>query len=146
MEQTKDVIIVEAMIPAMCGHCGYLTHLNNTNFGTTCKGCGKELNVVLLDEIIAPIIFLLNQKGYDTQTCCMGHTYGNGNGYIAFKKVYPEIDEYFKIYPLYRLNCDCDKDVIRWKITGSNFIEKSKDITKWAEILYKIANELPNIL
>ena len=35
----------------------------------------KHLNMVEIDEFIAPAIFLLNQKGYETSYSCSGHMY-----------------------------------------------------------------------
>lgn len=37
---------------------------------TNCEG-----DVIELDELIAPTILLLNQKGYMTKYCCSGHWY-----------------------------------------------------------------------
>ena len=35
----------------------------------------EHLNMVEIDEFIAPAIFLLNQKGYETLYSCSGHMY-----------------------------------------------------------------------
>lgn len=50
---------------------------------TNCDG-----RVVELDELIAPAIILLNQKGYYTNYCCSGHFYGKGDSsfYVQFSE------------------------------------------------------------
>lgn len=51
------------------------------------KKCG-DLNLVEIDDLILPIIKLLNIKGYKTTYCCSAHAYENenhcANTYIAF--------------------------------------------------------------
>ncbi|RXZ78014.1 hypothetical protein EBB07_28570 [Paenibacillaceae bacterium] len=44
-------------------------------------------DVVQIDELIAPTIILLNQKGYATKYCCSGHWYSDHppNAYIMFE-------------------------------------------------------------
>ena len=46
----------------------------------------ENMGFVKLDELMVPIIFLLNQKGYETSYCCSGHIDNPYGGYIAFKK------------------------------------------------------------
>jgi hypothetical protein len=47
---------------------------------TNCSG-----DVIELDELIAPTIILLNQKGYYTKFCCSSHWYEEGStAYIYF--------------------------------------------------------------
>lgn len=41
-------------------------------------------SIVELDELIAPTIITLNQKGYLTKFCCSGHWYADLNPYIYF--------------------------------------------------------------
>lgn len=46
--------------------------------------CG-DISVVEIDDLILPIIKLLNSKGYMTDYCCSGHCYENkANTYISF--------------------------------------------------------------
>lgn len=48
--------------------------------------CG-DLNLVEIDDMLLPIIKLLNKKRYDTSYCCSGHSYEasrSPNTYIAF--------------------------------------------------------------
>jgi hypothetical protein len=64
--------------------------------------------VVEIDDLLLPVIKLLNQKGYITNTCCSGHSYQDGycNTYITFyddclpenlpKDFILEDDEYYK--------------------------------------------------
>lgn len=51
------------------------------------KKCG-DLNLIEIDDLILPIIKLLNIKGYRTTYCCSGHAYENeincANTYIVF--------------------------------------------------------------
>lgn len=47
-------------------------------------GCGGEL--VEIDELMLPIIRILNRKGYETQYCCSGHVNNSLNmAYICFQ-------------------------------------------------------------
>jgi len=47
---------------------------------TKCNG-----EVIEVDDMFLPAIRLLNQKGYNTEYCCSGHTEENGgNSYISF--------------------------------------------------------------
>jgi hypothetical protein len=49
-------------------------------------GCNMEL--IELDEIIAPVIIALWKKGYDTLSCCSGHYKGSSYNvpYIVFSE------------------------------------------------------------
>ena len=52
------------------------------------KKCG-DINLVEIDDLILPIIKLLNMKGYMTVYCCSSHSYElkqRPNTYISFKK------------------------------------------------------------
>lgn len=99
----------------MCLTCGkeyYKEALNLSNATETysyrCPStdCG-DLGVVEIDDMIMPIIKVLNQKGYKTKFCCSGHYYENNtNTYISFDeltipKIFPkgfaiENREYYK--------------------------------------------------
>ena len=52
--------------------------------------------IVEVDEMIAPIISLLNKKGYKTRYCCSGHCYECDDGefrtftYILFQDILPK--------------------------------------------------------
>jgi hypothetical protein len=51
------------------------------------SNCHSE--VIELDELIAPTIILLNQKGYFTKFCCAGHWYEpSSTPYIYFHEEY----------------------------------------------------------
>ena len=59
------------------------------------KKCG-DMNLIEVDDLILPIIKLLNIKGYKTIYCCSAHAYENENHcvntYIAFDDEFvPEI-------------------------------------------------------
>ena len=46
--------------------------------------------LVEIDELIAPIISILNKKGYKTEYCCSGH-FRNSRTYIVFSEQYGNI-------------------------------------------------------
>lgn len=54
-----------------------------------CVNCNaREVELIILDNNIAPSISLLNKKGFYTNFCCEGHLYDNGvidTSYIYFK-------------------------------------------------------------
>lgn len=54
------------------------------------SSCG-DTSLVEVDDLILPVIKLLNSKGYITKYCCSGHSYKAGcgcNTYIAFYEEY----------------------------------------------------------
>ena len=59
-----------------------------------CPKTGCEGNIVEIDELMLPIIKMLNQKGYITEYCCSGHVYGNGSSsYICLREFVTEVLE-----------------------------------------------------
>lgn len=83
-----------------------LSQSDGYNYKCPLTSCG-DLNVVEIDDMILPIIKILNEKGYITEYCCSGHSYeDNTNTYIAFNietipKVLPkgfilEGEQYYK--------------------------------------------------
>lgn len=100
-------------------------------------------DVVELDELIAPTIILLNQKGYTTKYCCSGHWYENPNGYIFFEDwvdkfdVLPEGFEYDPPhtyageFSTFRNKHNEEDGVSEYDFV----IESNKSLLKWAEAL-----------
>ena len=63
-----------------------------SNDGVTyniCPNMGCQCEIFMIDELMIPIIFSLNKKGYKTTVCCSGHIWENLDGlydslYIGF--------------------------------------------------------------
>ena len=79
----------------------------NYRYKCPIKKC-SSYDMVEIDDLILPIIKILNQKGYKTEYCCSGHlTERDTNTYIVFdKNTIPKIipkdfilenEEYYKI-------------------------------------------------
>lgn len=52
-----------------------------------CKECGLEYTYVEIDEMMIPVIKILNDKGYYTEHCCSGHYTDNATStYIQFSR------------------------------------------------------------
>lgn len=67
----------------MCNSCYHVLKYSTKH--KKCKKCGSLLFEI--DEIMIPIIKILNEKGYKTEYCCSSHTYGSSNSqnmYIKF--------------------------------------------------------------
>jgi hypothetical protein len=96
-------------------------------------------DVVELDELIAPTIILLNQKGYLTKFCCSGHWYEySSNAYIYFyEDCIPEaIPASFKID-------EHSKDVIRARYEANENESKYDFVIRINKELYEWASSLP---
>lgn len=99
-------------------------------------------DVVKLDEMIAPSIILLNQKGYFTKYCCSGHWY-KASSYIYFEEGFrpekelpkPFVWEYVnkeKGYNIMRAECEVKDETI----FAYNWVyETNKDLFKWVNSL-----------
>jgi len=55
-----------------------------------CENCKKYIEPIHIDDTLAPIIYLLNKKGYITcNGCCAGHvSHGYCTLYVSFEKNY----------------------------------------------------------
>ena len=81
----------------------FLIRVNRDGYDYICPKKGCDGSVIELDELIAPTIIELNNKGYYTRYCCSGHWYSNEHTatYIAFSNkdcVPDELPEGFKLY------------------------------------------------
>lgn len=125
---------IRGMVAFMCPHCLGLTYLKGgltinlqneagnpihaeIKYQVTCNECGEyyETTEEPLDPNIAPVIMMLNRKGYETVACCEGHKYPAGMNvgacqfYIKFKEF-----KYYKLtekYLLPGLVCLDDDDI-----------------------------------
>lgn len=69
-------------MPYMCMACGEIYRNELPYCPKRSCTCGE---VVEIDELMVPIIRLLNEKGFATRYCCSGHSYEQGSSpYIAF--------------------------------------------------------------
>ncbi|MBQ8513044.1 MAG: hypothetical protein IJ497_10545 [Clostridia bacterium] len=119
---------------------------------------------VYIDELIAPTISVLNQKGYTTRFCCSGHPendrfiidkeeesgfrkgYNSLNAYIAFETgiTLPYLPEGFEESQ----NLTYDRPVIRkhYKVENEHdneYFEKARQILDSMKELYEWALTLP---
>lgn len=65
----------------ICNKC-FSTYENDT----ICEKCNN--NLISLDDLISPVILILNKKGYKTISCCSGHNDKHicNKTYIVFGK------------------------------------------------------------
>ena len=120
--------------------------------------CTIPNGYMLIDDLIAPTIQVLNRKGYITEWSCSGHSLEESfiidgefgkyikatsppNSYISFKE---DIS-------LPTLPCGFVKDSVsnkltirKWSYDGDNFFEISRNILETMEQIYKWALDLPD--
>src|SRR5699024_5601752 len=103
-------------------------------------------DVVELDELIAPTIILLNQKGYFTKYCCSGHWYENVcSPYIYFESGFEPVCEPPKDFTWEFIERDDGNTIIRAEYDGDkNDIIMKYHWVYWVnDNLYKWADNLP---
>ena len=115
-----------------------------------CPKAGCEGMVVEIDELMVPIIKLLNEKGYMTAYCCSGHVYGNGaTAYICLDEFMTEIfeaEEMRKLLPeSWKMGVDSFGRInfthmLKYNDTES---EQYKDILKANMEFYEFVEKLP---
>ena len=124
----------------LCPKCGeiYNRKVDDVFY---CKGC--RCLTILVDELIEPIIFLLNRKGYITISSCSGHV-NNPSGHIWFDDEYklPEFDE---SYPSgFVISKYKNKSLIEWKLLLPNdHMEQLININNMIYSLYRYCKTLP---
>lgn len=107
--------------------------------------------VVEIDDLMIPIIIMLNQKGYITQFCCSGHMYDSSmGGYILFDDFmedileWEEVKEAFKNLPnTWHVYDNTDKRCLRYSNDSDNVIEKYEAIIRANLDMLKFVNDLP---
>jgi len=108
---------------------------------TSCGG-----NVIEVDELLLPVIKILNKKGYNTKFCCAGHTYDNyPNTYINFEKdvEIPNLPQGFEFDKVGINNgMTIRKDYKKYK---KNEIRLYKEIVRSSLILLAWTRKLPDI-
>ncbi len=124
--------------------------LEKDEIGTymVCPKRGCSGTVVDIDDIFAPIIVLLNEKGYYTKECCSGHMEEFiTESYITFETdmdLLPNIPQGYKLRILKAESGE--ENVIMFKrITGRNTIEIFQEILNNALQTYAWALGLPEI-
>lgn len=67
-------------------------YIDSKNYGLYYKLQDSRIDAPLfeVDELIAPIISILNNKGYKTEYCCSGH-FNRSRTYIVFSDQYTNI-------------------------------------------------------
>lgn len=110
--------------------------------------------VAEIDDLMLPIIMILNQKGYCTKFCCSGHVYEKGcYPYIMFDSFLNEIldeDEFNNLFkklpePWYIENHISNEKTIRCDIEISSMVELQKLICYVNLALLDFVNELPEL-
>jgi len=131
----------------ICLNC-YEVYDNHLKFDRTLEYnfCPKSCcdgDVIEIDELFIPVIIELNKKGYDTSSCCSGHTYDSYiNSYIMF-------DEDVKL-PSLPKGYMYDKDLYphaNWDMVDRNsmdcirivFDKKDKDSIELSKEIYENA-------
>jgi hypothetical protein len=118
---------------------------------------------ILIDDLIAPSIQILNRKGYITEWCCSGHSlkecfiidgefgkYLKANAepssYISFKAgiSLPTLPHGFVEDPVSISNRISNLVIRKWRYDGNDFYEISRNILETMEQLYKWALNLPD--
>ena len=105
-----------------------------------CPKAGCSGYVVEIDELMLPIITILNAKGYFTRYCCSGHYYDCPNAYIMFEDDVriPDVPEGFK------KEIDRNHVTIRATIPrGTHDFDYFPKILDNAKILLQWAKDLP---
>ncbi|MBD1379051.1 hypothetical protein [Metabacillus arenae] len=98
-------------------------------------------NVIELDELIAPVIIMLNQKGYLTKFCCSGHWYELvSTPYIYFHEGFipGTVPESFKID-------DHNSDTIRATYEENDQESKYDWVIRVNKELYEWVEGLPEL-
>lgn len=145
----------------MCLSCHEEYKKENLNLGKedTCRcpkvKCGGK--IIELDDMILPVIKLLNIKGYQSAYCCSGHSYEKiCDTYISFESdsipsYLPsgfelEDEDCYKAHG-WRFEDKLGTDIGIRKYHGENLNEYDlhKDICKTMMDLVDWAKELPNI-
>lgn len=112
--------------------------MHKTEFGevfcpkTSCHGY-----VIELDELIAPVIIVLNKKGYMTRFSCSGHWYKYSTPYIVFEDEEHLPDSLPKHFTLegnnvIRYEFDNEQSV---ELKFNELLEINKSLLKWATLL-----------
>lgn len=58
--------------------------------------CGKRPDhLVAIDHELQPHVRMLNDKGYETQTCCAGHADEGCHGYLRFRRRFRALEEVY---------------------------------------------------
>ncbi len=126
-----------------CLNCYKMSsHLND------CNKDNCQCNIIELDELIAPTIIMLNQKGYKTKYCCSGHYYNSSTTYINFDS---NIERFSEIPSGFEYDQDVvnSKQVfkagntIRKHYNQNKYIEKYNEVIKSNKELLKWAINLP---
>lgn len=102
-----------------------------------CPKCKSVDEPIVVDEMIAQSIILLNRKGYETKACCSGHLTGH-SGYIAF---YHDVDINLDDLPSFTFRLTGDYDIntaygnrgqrantFRWEVNGNTPLERLDDL------------------
>jgi len=126
----------------------------------TSDQCTTPDNYVLIDDLIAPVIQIINRKGYITDWCCSGHPLAKEFIIDGEWGKYQEINSHLKssyisfkegislpmLPPEFAADSNFGKLIIRkWFEVNDDFYKISRSILETMEQLYKWALELPDL-
>jgi hypothetical protein len=148
LSQTKCVIRDDAIGTVICHQCNKIMDRGVYTSKNECRYCGCTEEPIIIDELIAPVIVLLNKKGYITRTCCSGHIH-TGHGYIEFytHDLLESINKFANgKYNFYKFNY-YDEFVIRWEFLDykNGVIRSMNDLININKLLYRWAKSLPHL-
>lgn len=115
-----------------CNDCGeiYDSSLLRTDlysaYDMPCPKAGCNGSMYEVDELMLPIIKILNEKGYTTKFCCSGHYYHSpSSGYLWFEEwvELPNLPEGFSIDKNHYESTDKDFSII---------CDEAKSLFEWA--------------
>jgi hypothetical protein len=127
--------------------------IDGYNYRCPSVNCG-DINVVEIDDMLMPIIKILNYKGYITRYCCSGHYYEKDtNTYISFdietvpsiipKGFVLEDEEYYKQNNWKLENLENHICIRKWYKSCRNKNYVAKEILKTMQDLMEWAEDLP---
>lgn len=121
-----------------------------------CPKASCNGQVIEVDELMLPIIILLNQKGYYTEFCCSGHIYEGKEcyPYIAFDSYLNQVLSNDEFKNLFKGLPECwvveegnslNQMILRSHIISDDIIEMQKKISYVNLKLLEFVNTLPSL-
>jgi hypothetical protein len=148
IKQTDGVMVDSRIGTVICPNCNAIMQRGLYVMRGMCPECGCNEEPVIIDDLIAPTIVVLNSKGYETVACCSGHI-GSSSGYIAFKNkdMLESLNNFYgRDYRFYNLSEDFigDSTVVRWDIPNyrNSVIDSIDAILSVNKLLYRWACSL----
>lgn len=126
----------------MCNSCYHVVKYSSKH--KNCKKCGNLLFEI--DEIMIPVIRILNKKGYKTEYCCSSHAYGSSNSQNMYIKFSDDIQniKLFNLPFMFSWDIETFGNILRMKdkYWNKNEPERTINVYKGAIQLIEWANSL----